>query len=182
MSIRLRLTLIYSTILALTLIVFSALLYNIQARYTLSILEGDLSRAARSVVQAWSRLRFVPHRDGPFTNPDGQQGAYRTPFVPGLKDFRTRDAVRLLGPDGSILDLSINEQDSDLELLISAEGLEQLAQGKTWTQVSPGEESHPSIDGEPLECAVDHEIGSFGQARCLPADPQRPAAHAAAVV
>ena len=121
MSIRLRLTLIYSTILALTLIVFSALLYNIQARYTLGILEGDLSRAARSLAMSWARFRFVPGREGPSPNQDGQPPDNRSnPFVPGLRDLRVRDAVRLLGPDGSILDLNVNQQDIDLELPISA--------------------------------------------------------------
>ena len=76
MSIRLRLTLIYSTILALTLIVFSAVLYNIQARYTLGILESDLRRAAGGLVQAWARVRFVPGHDQAPPPQDGQEGEH----------------------------------------------------------------------------------------------------------
>jgi hypothetical protein len=37
MSIRLRLTLLYSAILALTLMIFSAVLYAAQSQYTLSV-------------------------------------------------------------------------------------------------------------------------------------------------
>jgi hypothetical protein len=42
MSIRLRLTLLYTAILALILIVFGAALYTIQAQFTLNTLKHDL--------------------------------------------------------------------------------------------------------------------------------------------
>jgi signal transduction histidine kinase len=158
-SIRLRLTLIYSAILALTLVLFSAVLYNIQARYTLGILESDLSRAARGLAMTWSRFRFVPGHDGPFPNQGAQPDNRTNPFMPGLRELRTRDVVRLLGPDGSVLDLNVNQQDIDLELLISAEGLEQLAQGKKWTEIVPGEESRWLIYSEPV--IVDGEMAGI---------------------
>jgi signal transduction histidine kinase len=148
-SIRLRLTLIYSTILALTLILFSAVLYNIQARYTLDILESDLSRAAAGLVQAWARVRFVPNHQAPPPQ-DDQGDAHPPPFMPGIRDLRIRDALRLLGPDGSVLALNLNEQDIDLELTISEEGLEQLRQGKTWTEILPGEESRWLVYNAPV--------------------------------
>jgi len=160
-SIRLRLTLIYSTILALTLILFSAVLYNIQARYTLGILESDLSRAAGGLVQAWARVRFVPGRDQAPPPQDDQGEDYRPPFAPGIRDLRIRDALRLLGPDGSILDLNVNKQDIDLELTISEEGLEQLAQGETWTEVLPGEESRWLVYSAPV--IIDGEIAGIVQ-------------------
>ena len=50
MSIRLRLTLMYSLILALVLVIFSTVLYVAQTQYTLSIVESDLSQAAMGAV------------------------------------------------------------------------------------------------------------------------------------
>jgi hypothetical protein len=56
MSIRLRLTLLYSAILALTLIVFGAALYTIQARTTLDALKRELIRGSDRIAAAtlWS--------------------------------------------------------------------------------------------------------------------------------
>jgi len=171
-SIRLRLTLIYSTILALTLVVFSAVLYNIQARYTLGILEGDLSRAAKGLAMTWARFRFIPGRDGPSPSQNGQPPDNpNNPFGLGLRDLRVRDAVRLLGPDGSILDLNVNQQDIDLDLPISAKGMEQLAQGKKWTEIAPGDESRWLVYSEPV--IVDGAIVGIVQAARPLADRDR---------
>jgi signal transduction histidine kinase len=143
-SIRLRLTLIYSAILALTLIVFSGVLYGIQARYTLNILETDLSRIAASLAGTWMRFHTVPGRDGPAPAPDGP------PAWPGLRDLRVRDAIRILGPDGTVLDLNLNQQDSDLNLPVSEAGLEQLQQGERWTEIVPGAESRWLVHSQPV--------------------------------
>ena len=63
MSIRLRLTLLYSTILTLTLIIFGVVLYSIQARDTLTSLKRDLTLSSeRFVTDAESGSSSPPTR------------------------------------------------------------------------------------------------------------------------
>ena len=59
MSIRLRLTLLYSAILALTLILFGFALYNIQARYTLNALKEDMSFGSGRLVAGVMRTELI---------------------------------------------------------------------------------------------------------------------------
>ena len=61
MSIRLRLTLLYSTILALTLIVFSTVLYVTQSHSTYGGIKANLVRQAGEVSN--------PRRSAPRSNP-----------------------------------------------------------------------------------------------------------------
>ena len=129
MSIRLRLTLLYSTILALTLILFSAVLYTIQAQYTLNILERDLARAARGMA-LMARTRFDPVDRRWSLVPGAPRGDRGNMMWPELRDLRTRDTMRLLATDGSPLGLAMNDQD-DIELPLSSKGLEQLVQPGT---------------------------------------------------
>lgn len=129
MSIRLRLTLLYSAILALTLVVFSSVLYATQAQYTMKAIENDLLASANRIVP----MLFV-----------GELGRERTHPLPWMnrglemRDLRTRDTVRLLDVDGEPLDLAVNEGTEDLPL--SHEGLEQLRSGAPWVEVTRGEE------------------------------------------
>ena len=168
MSIRLRLTLLYSAILALTLIVFSGALYALQARYTLSILERDLSRAANGLaMMAHARMntfqeRWPANPDIPRVDRGGQ------PW-PELRELRTRDAIRLLAPDGSILELGINEQGVDLPL--SQEGLKRLLQGRTWIEIVPGEQERWLVYSQPVN--VGGEIVGIAQAARPLADRDR---------
>ena len=50
MSIRLRLTLLYTAILTLTLLIFGVALYSIQAQYTLNALKQDLVLSSEKLV------------------------------------------------------------------------------------------------------------------------------------
>jgi signal transduction histidine kinase len=159
-SIRLRLTLLYSAILALTLVLFSAVLYTIQAQYTLNLLEQDLARAARGLAKM-VRSRFDPvDRQWPFM-PGAPRGDRGNPTWPELRDLRTRDTIRLLSADGSPLGLAMNDQD-DIELPLSSQGLEQLARGQTWIEILPGEEERWLVYNEPVE--VNGEIVGIVQA------------------
>ncbi len=82
MSIRLRLTLLYSLILALTLIVFSVTLYVTQARTTLNDTKAALARRADYLIDgplshwAWEKaLRPDQSRMGAFTQIRDREGA-----------------------------------------------------------------------------------------------------------
>lgn len=129
MSIRLRLTLLYSAILALTLVIFSSILYTIQSRYTLNIVENDLLTSASRIVPMLLM---------------GERVSGRTPPAPWqergfeLRDVRTRDVVRILDAQGVPLDLEINQDTQDLSL--GKEGLEQLRAGRSWIEIVQGEE------------------------------------------
>jgi two-component system OmpR family sensor kinase len=139
MSIRLRLTLLYSAILALTLIVFSGILYTIQSQYTLSIIRNDLLAGANRIVpmlffggHAWDRAPF-PRMDQRLE----------------LRDVGTRDTVRLLDVDGVSLDVPINEESEDLAL--SQGGLERLQSGHAWIEIARGEEGRVLTYSVPVE-------------------------------
>jgi len=129
MSIRLRLTLLYSAILALTLVVFSSILYVIQSQYTLNIVKNDLLSNANRIVpmllmgdRSWNR---------PPAFPQTERGLE-------LRDLRTRDVVRILDTGGVPFDLTINENAQDLPL--GEEGLAQLQDGHSWIEIVHGEE------------------------------------------
>lgn len=129
MSIRLRLTLLYSVILALTLIAFSGILYTIQSRYTLNIVKGDLLTSANRIVPLLLRVERSPDRVPPLVS---QERAVE------LRDLRMRDVVRILDAQGVPLDLTINENVQDLPL--GQEGLKQLQGGQPWIEIVHGEE------------------------------------------
>lgn len=168
MSIRLRLTLLYSAILAMTLIVFSAILYTSQARSTLNILERDLSRAAIGLAgMAHARLDMI-QEGWPPASGALRTDRWRQPW-PELRELRTRDTIRLLGSDGSTLELGLNEQHVDLPL--SEKGLEQLLQGQTWTEIVLVEEERWLVYNQPVN--VGGEILGIAQAARPLADRDR---------
>ena len=142
MSIRLRLTLLYSAILAVTLIAFSTVLYAIQARNTLGIVQRDLVANARRVAEMLSRAllhegqMYVPRRT-PQDGMIGEPGAnILQPLVP--LDLRMRDSVHIFDVDGVSLNLKLNEQNEGYA--ISREGLAMLTRGRLWTEIVGGED------------------------------------------
>ena len=58
MTIRLRLTLIYSSILALTLVIFGIALYTFQSQDTINALKQDLVKAAINLQTCFRGCRF----------------------------------------------------------------------------------------------------------------------------
>ncbi len=154
MSIRLRLTLLYSTILALTLIVFSAGLYVAQARNTLAIMERDLQANAGQLVLAWARFHSDWRRVVPRPAPDATYGdqAQRV-LQPLMKDEIARDVVHILDIEGNPLALEMNEVSDPLP--ISNEGLAELQAGQSWMEISGGEKSRWLIFNLPVVAEVD---------------------------
>lgn len=158
MSIRLRMTLLYSTILALTLIVFSTTLYTIQSQQTLSTLMEDLVLNAQRVVGAWSRPMMDPSRSLPRQWPDvaSTQDATQTPdaseplsvFSGMLREFRSRDTLSVLDAQGTALDLPGNQDTLDLPL--SDTGLAHLQRGQAWTEIATIEDERWLIYSQPL--------------------------------
>ena len=75
MSIRLRLTLLYSTILALTLILFGLALYFVQAQWTLNWLKNDLSMNGDRISQSILFSYTHPNQQEPNPPPPISFGA-----------------------------------------------------------------------------------------------------------
>jgi two-component system, OmpR family, sensor kinase len=122
MSIRLRLTVLYSTILALTLFVFSALLYVMQSQATFNGIRDNLVRQAEGPANVERRFPRPPDPVG-----SNQQ-------LPGRW-------TQLLNPDGTIFGRTADL--SDVKLPLSDEGLRVVQNGKTWIESA-------TVDGDPL--------------------------------
>ncbi len=156
MSIRMRMTLLYSTILAMTLIVFSSVLYTIQGQYTLGMFKRDLSLSAQNVALAWTRPRPGPEQDksspqmpkaGSVTD-EPASPTQPSGFPEGLLgEFRTRDALRVLDADGAALDLAGNQGE---DLPLSKEGLQQLQRGEVVTEIATIDQERWLIYNQPV--------------------------------
>ena len=150
MSIRLRLTLLYSTILALTLILFSTVLYAAQARYTRRVIQNDLIKTAKQLSLTWERIQQGPMRITP--NPPGDRNAMHQRMLENLRQIaalqRPRDIVRLLDAKGQPLDLTTNERVDSLPL--SQRGLVQLQQGRPALEIATLEEERFLVYNEPV--------------------------------
>jgi len=165
-SIRLRMTLLYSAILALTLFLFSGVLYVSQAQYTLEIVRNDLEMNAAKLVGAWVRF----HRDWYVRLPrnaprdDAYFDAAQQVLQPLIRSTILRDAVHILDRDGMPLALPVNEQSESLP--ISDEGMAQLRQGTASMEISQGEQSRWLVYNLPV-ILEDDVIGIVQLARPL---------------
>lgn len=127
MSIRLRLTLLYTAILALTLFLFGAALYSLQARDMLKSLKQDLRQSGERL-EAMLRFNATHWQNPP---PDERQPA-PPPALPlafltnerTFNQLREREIVRVLNPDGSLLTSPFGISESALPL--SSSGLAAL--------------------------------------------------------
>jgi len=133
MSIRLRLTLLYTAILALTLTAFSAMLYGTQSQ---SILAGErqmLADAARRITER--RLD-----DHPFEEPPFPPLPPREEVAPNRR-FGVNIYVQLLSLEGQVINRSENLEEVDLPL--SDAGWQAVQSGESWAETA-------SVEGERL--------------------------------
>ncbi|NOT05709.1 MAG: HAMP domain-containing protein [Anaerolineales bacterium] len=138
MSIRLRFTLLYTFILALTLTIFGFALYTIQARDTLNSLKQDLSLGANRFAEATLRTdsRPKPPRDAEFY-----------PLLPfdefssdqAFQSFPEREVARVLDPNGQLVASPFGREGDALPL--SGKGLQTLQSQQDWweTEIVSGE-------------------------------------------
>jgi len=168
MSIRLRLTILYSTIVALTLILFSAVLYVSQAQKTLSIIKSDLAQRGGRASFAWNSAHETLGWGGaqpwmaPPDRPEFDQA--RQALQPVVQEARTRDALRLLDGNGIPLDIGVNETTEDLP--ISQKGLTRLQSGAPWTEIVAGQTERWYVYNEPV-FVEGQTIGIIQMARSL---------------
>ncbi len=146
--------LLYSTICALTLVVFSAGLYVVQAEDTLAIMERDLASTQDQLVLAWARARSDWRRVAPRPAPDATYGDQAQQVLQPLVSEIARDVVHILDVEGNPLALEMNEASDPLP--ISNEGLTEAADRPiAWMEISEGEESRWLIYNLPVIAEVD---------------------------
>jgi len=133
MSIRLRLTLLYSVILALTLAGFSAMLYGTQAQ---SLLAGE-KRILADMARRFGEHRWFddkPPEEPPFSPPPlGDDGELRQGF--GARAIY----VQFLSPEGEVVGHS--EDLGEIVLPLSDAGLRAAQRGESWEEIA-------SVEGE----------------------------------
>ena len=152
MSIRFRLTLLYSAILALTLIVFGTALYTIQAQETMSALQANLIQSGNGLAQSILNNYLNP---SPPPKPPGP------PPVPietlsgdqAFNQLRERDIIRVLDPNGALVasPFAGQEQDNITQALpLSADGLQALKDKQVWWETSSATGDHLLIYDIPV--------------------------------
>jgi len=155
MTIRLRLTLVYSAILALTLVIFGVTLYTIQSQGTLTKLEQDLVESSNINNEPRMR-RFLLNATNEFLSQSPPTPRTFSEFSGegALSDIQEREIVRLLDPFGNLVASPFGRDEDALPL--SEEALEAL-QGQEAifeTDVVKGEEmliySRPVIENGEL--------------------------------
>ena len=133
MSIRLRFTLIYTLILAITLILFGTALYVIQARDTYNSIQQDLRLGANKLAEGALKPESHP------PPPDTGQARPPIPFdefssAQAFQTFPERDLGRVLDAKGNLVSSPFGRQEDALPL--SKEGLQTLQNQKEWWQTA----------------------------------------------
>lgn len=135
MSIRLRLTLIYTAILALTLIAFGSALYIIQAQATYGDIKTALTRQGDGFANAFGRPRGRGEGPPPDPNSPGRTDLPPSGFtLPGRW-------TQIRNTDGTVVARTGDLGDADLPL--SAAGLSAVQGGLGWFESA-------QFQGEPL--------------------------------
>lgn len=129
MSIRLRLTLLYSAIVALTLIAFSTVLYFAQSESTLATVKASIMQQAD---------RFT---SGPRRGPDHADDPAQSGSLPGRW-------TQLRGPDGTVTARTTDLISTTLPL--STEGLRAVLAGSSWTESAQVEDGPVLIYSRPF--------------------------------
>src|SRR5574341_1509355 len=129
MSIRLRLTLIYSTILALVLIVFSLALYFPASRVTLAAVEDTLASEAKRVTASKD---FQLNHIGYYTRRIADPQTY----------------IQTMSADGQVKDRTDNL--GDYVLPLSDKGWQECKKGEPWTEIVETENGRLLVYSQPV--------------------------------
>lgn len=131
MSIRFRLTLLYTAILALTLIIFGVALYSIQAQDTLSSIKRDLLASSEKLIEAALRAEFAPPiQDVEFQGPPPPRPFSEFPSEQAFHELPEREIVRVLDANGDLVASPFANAEDALPL--SQDGLAALQSQQEW--------------------------------------------------
>jgi two-component system OmpR family sensor kinase len=135
MSIRLRLTLVYSSILTLTLIIFGIALYSIQYQDTINALKQDLIVSSDRLVEATLRTESPrPSQDLLNPEPPPPKPFHEFSSEQAFQELREREIVRILDKDGNLIASPFGRVEDALPL--SEEGLAALQNQQDWWESS----------------------------------------------
>jgi two-component system OmpR family sensor kinase len=147
MSIRLRLTLLYTAILALILIVFGAALYTIQAQFTLNTLKHDLVLSSDGLFRSVLRNYMNPNQPQPGNTPPPPPPLDTLSSDQAFNELREREIVRILKPGGELLASPFGVSEESLPL--SSDGLQALNNKQEWWQIGVSDDERLLIYNRP---------------------------------
>lgn len=134
MSIRLRLTLLYSAILTLTLIAFGVVLYSIQAQDTLNSLKRDISLSSQKLAEATLRIETAPPPDEVSHEPPPPKPFDEFSSDQTFQSLPEREIARILDENGNLIASPFGRAEDALPL--STEGLAALQNQQDWWETS----------------------------------------------
>ncbi|MFZ3070121.1 MAG: ATP-binding protein [Anaerolineaceae bacterium] len=148
MSIRLRFTLIFNAILAVTLAIFGFSLYSILAHNTMNSLKEDLVYSSNSLAATLVQVALTyPPGIGPVLAEQSPRAFENLSDSPYIKRLPEREIVRVLDASGNLIASPFGLSDDALPL--SEEGLADLNQGAaSWETTTKGE--HLLIYSSPI--------------------------------
>jgi hypothetical protein len=136
MSIRFRLTLLYTVILTLTLFIFGVALYSIQSQDTLNALKRDLYDSSNRLAEAVSRTYVTnppPDKDQFVATPPKNFDEF-SQGEQAFQDLREREIVRVLDEDGNLVASPFGRVGDAIPL--SEEGLKTLQSSQEWWETA----------------------------------------------
>lgn len=148
MSIRLRFTLLYTLILALTLTVFGISLYTIQSQSTLDSLKRDLMSGANKLAEITLNSNFPNDRPPPSEQKPPPVTFDQFSSDQNFKDLREREIARVIDPNGNLVASPFGRESDALPL--SAEGLQALQSGTDWYESATISEEEMLIYSRPV--------------------------------
>ena len=148
MSIRLRFTLLYNAILALTLAVFGIALYSIQAQTTYDALKNDMLHTSatlgQSILRSVTNPGITPGLDGPHP-PEPFQTFSRDQAFQKLPE---REIVRILDGSGNLVASPFGTKEDNLPL--STAGLTTLQNAQDWWETGTYQDQSVLIYSHPI--------------------------------
>lgn len=169
MSIRLRLTLLYSAILALTLLAFSGVLYAAQNRYTYNLVVNSISGDAQQMAMAWARMYYElgEHASFPWrmprSNDDDIPDDMTIPKMLGRRGPQ-QETLRLLDAQGTALNVVGTSESESLPL--DEQDWDHLFAGESWGQIADVEDVRVFVFNQPV-IVEDELIGVVQISRSL---------------
>ena len=147
MPIRLKLSLFYTVILSITLLVFGWVLYTTQAQSTLASLKDDLMNSSirfKDIPQlGQTSQKFDNQKD-----PPSPKSFTDLPKDSNFSDIKEKEIVRIVDSEGNLL--FSPSGDSDEAIPLSEEGLNVLLSGSDWWEIENVSDEEMLIYSRPI--------------------------------
>jgi hypothetical protein len=150
MSIRFRLTLLYSAILALTLIVFGTALYTIQGEETMNALKSSLIQNGDGMAHSILETYLNPNQKPPPKPPGPPLSIETLSGEQAFSKLREREIVRVLDSSGAVVAVPFPGEDFTQALPLSAKGLKTLQAKQIWWDTTYINGDHLLIYNSPV--------------------------------